>query len=321
MSDSIQVLDETGRWKARDVRYWKGRWNLLQGQVPRFTTEDFCVGPDGPANPYQRSVVRQPMTRVEKAIPVAVVSNSYTLVQHTEVANKCFEGIQSAGIKTDELECELGLTELGEWMNLRVYFPDRFSHIPFDGNKICLRLECINSVDRSSKLIILLSWLRIICTNGMVVRRTRTELSDIHNEHLDLKQVPIVIGKAMKMVEDDVRRLKGWEERPIPKTFPDWINGTLADRWGKKAACRTFHICQSGHDVEYQDPFALGEPTEKPVKKIRPVPGAPMPARNLYDLSQALSWIATSRPNSEERLDWQSAIPKLMETVESITPA
>jgi hypothetical protein len=312
-TDAIQVLDETGRWRARDVKYWAGRWERLKGEIPSFTTDAFRVGEDAPSNPYLRSIIRLPRTAFEKPIPVGVVSNSYTLAPHVEVAEKCFEGIRSAGIKTDGLECQLGLTELGEWMNLRVYFPDRFSHTPYDGKTIRLRLECVNSVDGSSRLVILLSWLRVVCSNGMVIRETKTELRDIHNERLNLEKIPSVVSDSMQVVENDLRRLKGWERAAVnAEGIESWVNTTLAKAWGKKAACRVYHICTSGHDVELADQFAGGEPTEKPVVQTRRVPGAPASAKNLFDVSQALSWVATQRNNTEERLDWQTAIPELI---------
>jgi hypothetical protein len=319
VSEAITILDETGRWRAREVKYWGGRWDRLRQQIPTFTTEDFRVSGDSPANPYLKSVVRQPSTLFEKAIPVGVVSPSYTLAQHSDVAEKCLEGIKSVGIRLEELDCELGLTDLGEWMNFRIYFPQKYSHIPHDKNPIRLRLECVNSVDGSSRLVILLSWLRLVCSNGLVVRETKTEISDIHNERLNLEKIPTAVTTAMKAVEKDIRRLSGWERRPIKADiFPIWINKTLSDNWGKKAACRVFNICTSGFDVEYDDPFAPDDPTEKAVKRTQRVPGSPEVAQNLFDVSQAMSWVATTRSNPEERLDWQFAIPVLIDKLAAL---
>ena len=67
---SVELIDETMRWRARDVRFLKGRWEALSKQIPKFTTEDFKAVHDGPANPYIRSVTRQPLTIFEHPIPV-----------------------------------------------------------------------------------------------------------------------------------------------------------------------------------------------------------------------------------------------------------
>ena len=306
MVNELEMSDETGRWRARNVKYIRGRWDQLVEHVPVYKTDDFKAYANGPANPYLRSVVRIPKTLLEQAIPVAVVSNSYTLAQHKDVVEKCLEGLEAAGVTLHNLDCELGLTELGEWMNLRVYFPDEYSFIPDDGHKIQLRLECINSVDGSCRLTVLLSWLRIVCTNGMVIRETRKEISDLHNERLNLSRIPEVVVTAMSVVQKNIQVLSGWEDIEVDESMiKGWADRQLAEKWGKKAACRTFHICTSGKDIEFTDPFAAGKPSEKPVTFVADVPGQPHRATNAYEVSQALSWVASSRTNPEERLDWQ----------------
>lgn len=311
---AIEMLDEKGRWRARDVAYWGGRWDQVRTQLPQFETREFRANGDAPPNPYMRSVVRLPRTRVEQPIPVGTVSNTYTLVQHHEVAERCFEGIRQAGIDCDELRCELGLTELGEWMNLRIYFPERFNHMPKDNEALSLRLECFNSVDASSRLVILLGWLRFVCTNGLVIGETKTELRDIHNSNLNLDKVSGIIGDALEHVQQDKERITLWESKGLkPGTLTPWVDKALTDKWNKKSACRVFHICQTGCDVEITDPFAPGSATEKPVKRIRRVPGSPAKAENLYHVSQAMSWVTKDRSDPEEKVDWQSAIPALIE--------
>ena len=313
MSSEIQILNQTGRWRARNVNYWGGHWEQIQKLIPKFTIEDFRMDASTPTNPYLKTIVRQPITKAEMPIPVGVVSHSYMLAQHAEVANKCFEGINSENIKLDNLDCEIGLTDLGEWMNLRVYFPKDFDHTPSDGKTIRLRLECMNSVDGSSRLVILLGWFRFVCSNGLVIGETKKEIRAVHNESLDLEKIPEAISDAMKLVESDVARLKNWEAKTVTNDkLKDWANNPLSKKWGKKAACRVFHICDSGYDVDFADPFAPGEATEKPIKKLQRVPGSPEKAANLYDVSQAMSWVATSRNNTEERLDWQSSISEII---------
>lgn len=314
MDEALRILSETGRWRARNVKYWAGSWNRIREQLPTFTTEDFQTREDGPANPYLKAVVRQPLNVTEKAIPVGVVSFSYTLAQHLTVGEKCLEGLKSIGVETANIDCEVGLTQLGEWMNLRFYLPDPYNWTPPDKHPIRLRLECTNSVDGSSRLVILLSWLRLVCSNGLVVRESKTEIRDIHNDRLNLDKIPEVINESMTFIDKDVNRLMKWSNRRVQiESLVTWVNVPLSNRWGKKAACRVFHICESGHDVELTDPFASGTAIEKPVQKLGPVPGAPERVKNVYDVSQALSWIATNRTNTEERLIWQSQIPEIVD--------
>lgn len=313
LDSSPELLEASGRWRARDVAYWAGRWDRLSRLVPTFAIEPFKVHPDAPANPHIKVVVRRPVTVTELPIPVGTVSNSYQLAQHHEVVERCFQGLRLVGVDPVSLKCEVGLTPLGEWMNFRAYFPDSHNYTPRDGKPLGLRLECFNSVDGSSRLVILLGWLRFVCANGLVIGETKAELRDVHDQHLNLDAIPEIIVAGMNVVGSDLQRIKGWEAVEVASaSLASWANDKVADKWGKKAACRLFHICNTGNDVELLDPFAKGQATEKPVKPTIEVPGAARPAKTLYDVSQALSWIATQRSNTEERVEWQSAIPELI---------
>ena len=314
MSDeTAESMDETGRWRARDVRYWRGSVERMMALMPTFALEDFAAGDGSAPNPYMKSVVRQPMTKIERSMPVGVVSNSYSLVQHQEVAQQCLDGIDQVGVDVTDVRCELGLTELGEWMNLRLYFPPKFDHVPKDGNPLNLRLECFNSVDGSYRLVILLCWFRLVCSNGMVIRETKAEFRDVHDERLDLGPIPQMIVDAMNKLEDERERLKDWDYEIVTlEKLTRWIDGPVTKEWGKKAAYRVFNICNTGYDAEACDLFEGGAATGKRVRNLAAVPGAVFPASTIYAVSQALTYIATGRNNAEERLQWQSDVAPLL---------
>jgi len=314
--NEIEMTDELLRWRARDLNFIRGPWSKLRATIPEYELETFSVGVDGPTNPYLRSVIRLPVNPTEHRIPIATVSPTYALAPHNTVADMCIEGLQACGVDVTTLKFELGLSVLGEWMNFRVLLPEKYSLTDARGYKTGLRLECFNSVDGSSRLMILLGWLRFVCSNGLVIGETKAELRDIHNAYLDLEAIPGIIARGMAQVKSEISRLQRWENEPLnPPVFRAWVNGKLASTWGKKAACRVFHICEEGIDVEITDPFAPGPPTEKPTKAILDVPGAAKPSRNLYDVSQALSWVSTKRTNTEERIEWQGQIPDLIDSL------
>lgn len=312
----VTVMDETIRWRARDASVISGKWKALLKRIPRFSIEEFKATQDGPANPHIRTVVRMPVAVTEQKIPVGTVSNTYHLAQHVDVVDKCLQAIRAHQIDPDTLHCEVALTELGEWMHFRAYFPESFSYKPGDGQTLRLRLECFNSVDGSSRLVILFGWFRLVCSNGLIIGETKAALRDVHDERLDLTVIPKIVSEGLQKVKADLARLKHWEKHSIEQaTFESWIDNHLASRWGKKAACRTLHICRNGIDVELLDPFEGGNPSEKQVKPQTEVPGAAKPAKNLYDVCQALSWIATKRNSADERLEWQGHIPDLIENL------
>ncbi|MBT4512925.1 MAG: DUF932 domain-containing protein [Chloroflexi bacterium] len=314
--EEIELLEETSNWRSRKVEYIAGNLNQITKHIPSFELQDFFLKEDAEINnnPYYKTVIRLPLTPVEKRIPIGIVSNTYTLAQHRKVVDLCIEGIKGCGIDIDHVRCELGLSIFGEWMNFRIYFPDKYDFSPSGGDPLKLRLECFNSVDGSSRLIILFGWFRFICSNGMVIGETISELRDIHNRHMDLSKVKSLIIKAMHQVHSDKEKMSGWKNIQVDTdSLAHWVDTSVSRKWGKIPAFRAFHICTSGHDAKYADPFEPEKPSRKSMIELGVVPGAPNRARNLYDVGQALSWIATNRNNAEEKTRWQSEIPGLLE--------
>jgi hypothetical protein len=97
-----------------------------------------------------------------------------------------------------------------------------------------------------------------------------------------------------------------------------WADNTVTKEWGKKASARVFHICDAGKDIEIDDLFAIGTATEKPIRYLGPVPGCPERAETKFDVSQAMSFVATQRNNTEERVTWQAAIPLLLDRLATV---
>jgi hypothetical protein len=198
-------------------------------------------------------------------------------------------------------------------MNFRIYFPESYIFRDAGGHKLDLRLECFNSVDGSSRLVILLGWYRFICSNGMVIGETMIEIKERHGHGLDLNSIPHRIRPALHAVEADRSRMRKWQaEKVVLDHIGTWANDHVSQEWGKKAAARVFHICNSGKDIEIDDPFAPGSATEKPIRYLDRVPGSPERATTKYDVSQAMSFVATHRNNTEERIGWQADIPRLL---------
>lgn len=310
----IVVLKETSRWNAREVQYIGGTWEKLRNFVPEFEFGAFSVGADEPESPYYQTVVRKPLGPTERPMPVGIVSRTYSLVQHRLIGDRCMAALSSAGIDTSKLRCEVGLSSLGEWMNVRIYFPDAYSFAPNDGQKINLRLEAVNSVDGSSRLTIFLGWYRFVCSNGLVLGKWLLNMSDLHNCSLDLPKMIKRIEAGVRSAQKETKTFEAMESKHVsPAILRSWIENTLAKKWGKKAACRAFHICTSGYDVEILPFFEKLSPVELPFRQTERVPGSPDRAATVYDVCQALSWIATRRSDAEQRIEWQGAIGGLVQ--------
>lgn len=310
------------RWKGRNVISRTGYWSELREDVPSFEMWPYSVGGGATENPYLRSVVRLPLVDSEQPIPVGIVSPGYALVQHRALGDFCVDTLRRLDLFYDRLRCDVELTELGEWMALRFCLGDDFSLTPPDGHSLDLRVEVFNSVDGSSRLLLAMSWFRLVCSNGLTVRDTLTEIADIHDRHLDVGKLDQAIVQGVELAAADREKLLDWfGSRVSQEAQAAWADGALASTWGKKAAARCLHICATGSDGEFVNPFAGGKPSERKLRSTGIVPGAATPATSLYDVSQALSWIATQRLNVEERLGWQTDIPKLIGALERMVKA
>lgn len=317
MNAALQILPETLRWRSREVRYYEGGWDEVLSVLPDFETVPFRAGPEEPSNPFLLTVVRKPQTVVERPMPVGVVSHRYSLIQHRDVAMRCREGLVHAGVEPADLRYEVGVSQLGEWMNFRIYLPDKYSLRDSHEEAVDLRLECLNAVDGSSRLIVLFGWYRLVCANGMVIGESRIEIRERHGQPLEIDSIPKRIAASLDAAQADRHRLEEWERELINiKDLAPWVDGSVTEFWGKKAAARVFHICRTGCDVEIEA-FARGAASEKPVRWRLLVAGSPSQARTKYDVSQALSFVATRRNDADERLGRQADIPTLLQQLPS----
>lgn len=300
--DVIDLSPEQHRWRARDISYYRGPWDRLQKLIPNFEMAPFRINETGAENQHLRMVIRLPLSQTENRIPIATVSPTYSLASHLDVAELCIQGLIKCGIERSEIRAELGLTELGEWMNLRLLLPERFSMKEKSGSETALRLECFNSVDGSSRLVIVFGWIRFICSNGLIIGNTMIEMRERHDGSLALEEIPDRIEYAFRAAEADKdHRLALQDWKVTSDQVTHWVDGHLSGSWGKKAAARVLHICRTGHDAELADPFAKGGASCKPMTQTHKVAGSPTVASTVFDVMQAMSYVAATRRDATEQ--------------------
>ena len=113
-----------------------------------------------------------------------------------------------------------------------------------------------------------------------------------------------------------------WQSQKVAiDAVAGWANDHVSENGEKRQRRAFFTSATSGKDIEIDDPFALGAATEKPIRYLAPVPGAPERASTKYDVAQAMSFVATQRKNAEERVAWQNVIPRLLERLSAIMGA
>ncbi len=118
---------------------------------------------------------------------------------------------------------------------------------------------------------------------------------------------------------------KRWKAAEVSKrTLIRWIDNDVKNKWKFERAARAYHIAMEGYDIQVKtlenedkdqdtESKKIPRPSElKPyssepryyVQKKDPAPEKFSPARNAFDLSQILSWIASQESTIPKRLKW-----------------
>lgn len=313
--------DDTGpKWLNSPVTFHKGTLMEIRQHVPTFERRSFAL--TQPGNELTRlnerldTIVRLPFGEDQNLVPVGVVSKDYTLVPHTAVLDVATKALADAEISPDAVEAELRLTQYGERMALSVFLPDKYQFDPGDGNPMALRLECFNSVDGSSRFRALMGWFRFVCSNGLIIGVTRSDMRRRHVGDFHLEDVGMVLRSGVKESDAEKRNFEKWRKTPIAlDQITPWVEKSVRKDWGFKAATRAFHIARTGSDVEILGPYKDNTPTTIPVRETKRIPGTPKECCNLFDVSQILAWLAKERRDVQEQLEWREQIPYLLNSL------
>jgi hypothetical protein len=309
-------MNRRPKWFNSPVTFHQGTLAEVRQHIPNFERRSF--GLTQPGNESSRlnerldTVVRLPFREDRTFIPVGVVSKEYALVPHHAVLDIAANALSEAEIPADNLKAELTITEYGERMSLSLCLPNKYDFDPGDG-PMALRLECFNSVDGSSRFRALMGWYRFVCSNGLIVGVTRSDLRRRHVGDLRLDDVGAILKSGIKDSGTEKKNFERWLSVKVPLgRLASWADKELRKEWGFKAAARTFHIARFGSDAKVISPYRGATPTTIAMKKTKRVPGTPEGCRNLFDLSQILAWLAKERRDIQEQLKWREQIPGLI---------
>ncbi|TAK84814.1 MAG: DUF932 domain-containing protein [Betaproteobacteria bacterium] len=101
---------------------------------------------------------------------------------------------------------EAQLSTYGARMALQVRLPRGFDYDPGDGHPLALRLVCLNSVDGTTPMRMLLGWYRFVCANGLAVGTTRCEWRLVHREGMMPADVTPLLQAGLELAEHHSRR-------------------------------------------------------------------------------------------------------------------
>jgi hypothetical protein len=121
------------------------------------------------------------------------------------------------------------------------------------------------------------------------------------------------LAEQLAHADEQFATFKNWVAHPVSiDKVESWADEHVAKVWGVEVAARVCHIARSGHDGKVQRPPDKIAPHARAVESQIEVPGAAKPARNLFDVAQALSWVAGRRESIEDQTDWVRTIPSLI---------
>src|ERR1043166_5292103 len=185
-------------------RIYRGSFAQVRALLPDFARVPFAFAPGMVANRNLDAIVRRfdPLQGLP-AVPVGVVSRRYAMVTHRQALDAVQEAIAAAGIDPAATELEAGVGEYGGRMALSVVLPPEFAFDPGDGHALAMRLFCVNSVDRSSKLRIALGWSRFVCCNGLIIGKTSSEMRELHRQGLSLAGIRDLLAKGFAKAESE----------------------------------------------------------------------------------------------------------------------
>jgi hypothetical protein len=305
------------KWFNSPVTLHEGTLADIRKHIPAFERRGFSLTqPENePCRLNERldTIVRLPFGEDRAYIPIGVVSKEYVLVPHAAVLDVAIKALDKAKIAPGDVHAELKITEYGERMALSLFLPEEHPFDPGDGYPMALRLECLNSVDGSTRFRALMGWFRFVCSNGLVIGVTRFDVHRRHVGDLRLADVGTVLTSGLKEAETERKNFERWRMTGITlNRLASWVDKDLREGWGFKAAARAFHIARFGFDGEIVGQYRGTIPTTISIEATKRVPGAPKECRNLFDLSQILAWLAKERRDVQEQLQWRETIPELM---------
>lgn len=258
-------------------------------------------------------VVRRPsgQTADRAPVPVGMVSKSYRIIQHQEVLQAALsfsKHVPDSQVRNVKIHA----TENGERIMFELMFGGAYAMSP-DGHDVGLRLVCRNSVDGTSAVRSHLGWFRFVCSNGMVVGVTlgRTRLA--HKPGADLGALFAPLQDQLAVVKKERAALADWTSTRVSQSeLRAWVDGPVAEQWNTLAAARVWHITQTGLDARFVSPFQKASATQRKVELLHAVPGTHGRAETVYDVAQALSYVASRRRDVEEAEAFQRNIGPLI---------
>lgn len=321
LTTPIPPPSEIGTALGQRQRHWlglpvrpatEGSFDDVLSTLPHFGRQPFAMaslnGDELGINSYLDMVYRLPIRQGERPVPVGVVSKNYRLLDHHQILMTIQQSMANRKLDLENVRVIGEWTIHGERAHFSIIFPpEEHFTVGTVGNKdeMRFRIEVFNSVDGSRRLMAIAGWLRVVCTNGLIIGTALMQLKQQHRQQLEVEELGRRVGEAIESTWSDKARFERWMSATVDKSvLVPWIDDDVCAVWGVKAAVRVLGITTDGWDVEPAGDMRNRRPSQIKTNRISevPVPGVDAPVRNLFGVSQVLSWIAGRRAEITEDL-------------------
>lgn len=329
------------KWEGRETFIYTKPVNELLEWIPRFDRVPFALHNEG-TNKYLEMIIRESLSTDAKYIkdrqdiPVCIASKQYRLVQHQDVFKALVQAVQLVVSDKQSLEATLNITEYGQnmWVSFSLdnHELNEAEQFPFH-----LEVSGLNSVKPGKALDVRLNWFE-------PKYRTRIPYGMLSSQEVKFKKIKrkkekeldsnIIANEIHSFLVFHLSKLSGerefykrWKAAEVSKrTLARWIDNDVKNKWKYEKAARAYHIATEGYDIQVktlekddkdqdQDTESrkkIPRPSELTsdyvpqyyVQKKDPAPEKFAPARNAFDLSLILSWIASQESTIPKQLKW-----------------
>ena len=223
------------KWENRLVNEHIGNLIEIADFIPVFRKIPFKIG--GSENKRLDVVVNTS----HGDTPVAIVSKSYSLVQHFEILKIITKAFENLKYNIDETECNLYLTEYGERMWLKIQFLKGDMFDPGDGHVLIPQLHVRNSVDGNTPLVFELSWFRLICKNGLMCLDTESRFSKRQTRSLEPGILVEYLNENISKIQEEKEVYTRWKQKELhadtdTEILRNWIDTIVSDSWNHSYA-------------------------------------------------------------------------------------
>lgn len=267
-------------WNKRATKEFKDTLLVLKNSLPSFKKESWFN------NKYLDVIIKQPFKDDNRQIPVAAVSKTYSLVQHTEIFEILIEVLNELEItELVENKCQMIVTEYYESMKLNVPFKETYL---FPDDVIVVKeITCINSVDQSSALEIGIIWKRNNCEflfgQNSQLRLTHT------SSKMDIDKIKSFLSDSLKLSNNAIDQLNAYYNKKVNNNaLEQWLNTDVESKWGVKLKSRLKNIIKTGED-KIEEPGKIKSYFESNGNKLKDN------WNNLYNIYMALVRIANDQ--------------------------